>query len=127
MQKVKETTSYSRPDQVPIVTLYQPLFAIAKPIQWQWPETFGEDKFIVILGCLHIESAAFKTIGNLLFNKSGWTAVLTEAWITSSGTAVVSLCIKCYKSKACPSGEILVLVFYTPYMGKQTLSYKGSL
>ena len=109
MQKVKETTLYLRPDQVLVVTVDQPLFAIAKQIQWQWPETFGEDKFIVILGCLHIEIVAFKTIENV-FNKSGWTAVLTEAVIASSGTAVVSLCIKCNTNKACPSGEILVLV-----------------
>ena len=40
----------------------------------------------MILGGLHIEMAAFKTIGNLL-KESGWTAVLTEAVIPSSGTA----------------------------------------
>ena len=40
----------------------------------------------MILGGLHIEMAAFKTIGNLL-KESGWTAVLTEAGIASSGTA----------------------------------------
>ena len=62
------------------------MFAVAKQIQWQWPETLGEDKYIVILGGLHIEMAAFKTIGNLL-KESGWTAVLTEAGIASSGTA----------------------------------------
>ena len=86
MHKVKETTSYLRPDQTPVVTDDQPLFAVAKQIQWQWPETFGEDKYIVILGGLHIEMAAFMTIGNLL-KESGWTAVLTEAGIASSGTA----------------------------------------
>ena len=75
-----------KPDQVPVVTVDQPLFAVAKPIQWQWPETFGEDKYIVILGGVHIEMAAFKTIGNLL-KESGWIAVLTEAGIASSGTA----------------------------------------
>ena len=86
MLKVKEATLYLNQDQVPVVTVDQPLFAIAKQIQWQWPETFGEDKFIVILGGLHIEMAAFKAIGNLL-KESGWTAVLTEAGIASSGTA----------------------------------------
>ena len=39
MQKVKETTSYVRPDQVPVLTVDQSLFAMAKQIQWQWPET----------------------------------------------------------------------------------------
>ena len=86
MQNVKETTSYLKPDQVPVVTVDQPLFAVAKQIQWQWPENFGEDKYMVILGDVHIEMAAFKTIWNLL-KESGWTAVLTEARIASSGTA----------------------------------------
>ena len=94
MQKVKETTSYLRPDQITVVTVDQPLFAVAKQIQWQWPETFGEDKYIVILGGVHIEMAAFKTIGNLL-KESWWTAVLTEAGIASSGTAEpFPFCIK---------------------------------
>ena len=85
MPKVKETTSYLRPDQIPVVTVDQPLLAVAKQIQW--PETFGEDKYIVILGDLHIiKMAAFKTIGNLL-KERGWTAVLTEAGIASSGSA----------------------------------------
>ena len=86
MQKVKEATLYLNQDQVPVVTVDQPLFAIAKQIQWQWPETFGKDKFIVILGGIHIEMAAFKAIGHLL-KESGWTAVLTEAGIAFSGTA----------------------------------------
>ena len=76
MQKVKETASYLRPDQITVVTVDQPLFAVAKQIQWQWLETVGEDKFIVILDGLHIVMASFKTIGNLL-KESGWTAVLT--------------------------------------------------
>ena len=64
MQKVKETASYLRPDQITVVTVDQPLFAVAKQIQWQWLETVGEDKYIVILDGLHIVMAAFKTIGN---------------------------------------------------------------
>ena len=71
MQKVKETTSYLRPDPTPVVTVDQLLFAVAKQIQWQWPETFGEDTYIVIIGGLHIEMVAFNTIGNLLKKKVG--------------------------------------------------------
>ena len=86
MQTVKETTPHLRPDQVPVVTVDQPLFAVAKQIQWQWSETFRKNKYIVILAGLHIEMAAFKTIWNSL-KESGWTAVLIEAGIASSGTA----------------------------------------
>ena len=64
----------------------QPLFALAKQIQWQWPNTYGEDMFIVMFGGLHIEMAAFRLLGDLL-KGSGWTGALTEAGIATSGTA----------------------------------------
>ena len=86
MNKIKEAAQYLNTDQIPVVTASQPLFAVAKQIQWQWPETYGEDKFIIMFGGLHIEMAAFKAIGGLL-KDSGWTAALTEAGVASSGTA----------------------------------------
>ena len=33
-----------------VVTFDQPLYAIAKQIQWKWPEMYGEDKFVVMSG-----------------------------------------------------------------------------
>ena len=39
------------PGQTPVVTLDQPLFALAKQIQWKWPEKYGEDKMVVMFGC----------------------------------------------------------------------------
>jgi hypothetical protein len=41
------------------------LFALAKHIQWEIPE-FGEDKFVVMMGGLHIEMASFKMLGKWL-------------------------------------------------------------
>ena len=75
MNKIKEATHYLNADQIPVVTADQPLFAIAKQIQWQWPEFYGEDKFIILFWALHIERAVFKAIGGLLRN-SGWTTAL---------------------------------------------------
>ena len=38
------------------MTLDQPLYTIAKQIQWSWPNTFGEEEYVVVLmGGLHIE------------------------------------------------------------------------
>ena len=45
-----------------------------------------EDKFVLLFGGLHIEMAAFSLIGNLL-KGSGWTSILTDAGVASSGTA----------------------------------------
>ena len=64
----------------------QPLYAIAKKIQWQWPETHGEKKYVVVLGGLHIEIAAWRALGDFL-EGSGWTSVITQANVASSGTA----------------------------------------
>ncbi|KAK3716735.1 hypothetical protein QZH41_006309 [Actinostola sp. cb2023] len=82
----KKVTEYLNPGQVPVTVCDQPLFAIAKSIQWQWPESYGEDVHIVMLGGLHIEMALWSVCGDLL-EASGWTTALTEAGVSSSGTS----------------------------------------
>jgi hypothetical protein len=72
--------------QVPVITLDQPLFAIAKEIQWNWPNTHGENKFVFMLGGLHTEMAALKTLGAWL-ECSGWTSVIVTAGIASEDVA----------------------------------------
>ena len=64
----------------------QPLFALAKMVQWKWPDTHGEDKYVVMFGGLHLEMALWSTLGDLL-EGSGWTNALVEAEIASSGVA----------------------------------------
>ena len=72
--------------QIPVTTFDQPFYAIAKRTQWQWPETHGESKHVVMLGGPHIEMALWNTMGDIL-QGSGWVNVLVEAEILSSGTA----------------------------------------
>ena len=36
--------------QVPVITLDLPLYAITKNIQWNWPESYGEKQFFLVLG-----------------------------------------------------------------------------
>jgi hypothetical protein len=62
------------------------LFALAKFVQWSWPQTHGEDKHVVMFGGLHLEMALWSTCGDLL-ESSGWTEALTEASVATSGTA----------------------------------------
>ena len=54
MDKIKEATHFLNPGQTPVMAVDQPLIALAKQIQWQWPNTYGEDKFIVMFGGLYI-------------------------------------------------------------------------
>ena len=50
MNTVKRLVEFLNPSQTPVTACDQPLYAIAKKIQWQWPETLGEKKFVVVLG-----------------------------------------------------------------------------
>ena len=63
----------------------QPLFAISKQIQWQ-QSNLGEDKYVVMMGPLHIEMMLLKTVGDWL-EGSGWSDALAEAGITTQGRA----------------------------------------
>ena len=72
--------------QTTVVTLDQPLFALAKQIQWKWPDKYGEDKMVVMFGRLHIEMAALKMLGDWLLG-SGWVQELMQAEIAMPGTA----------------------------------------
>ena len=56
----------------------QPLYTLAKQIQWSWPASYGEDWFVVMFSGLHI--------GDLL-ESSGWTGALIQASLTTPGTA----------------------------------------
>ena len=48
------------PGQTPVIACDQPLFMIAKQIQWMWPEQYGEGSFMVMLGGLHIKMTLLK-------------------------------------------------------------------
>ncbi|XP_063958715.1 uncharacterized protein LOC135154778 [Lytechinus pictus] len=86
MNSIKQAAELLNPGQVPVLTVDQPLYAIAKKIQWTWPNVYGEDKFVVMMGGLHIEMALLKVIGDFL-EGSGWTSVITNAGVTTEGRA----------------------------------------
>jgi hypothetical protein len=64
MNIIKYATHFLNPGQVPVIAMDQPLFTLAKHIQWDKPETYGEDKVLIMFRGLHIEMAAFKTLGD---------------------------------------------------------------
>ena len=86
MDMLKKATQFLNPGQISIISLDAPLFALAKLVQWNWPQTHGEKDFVVMFGGLHIEMAIWKTFGGYL-DSSGWTSALIQAGIATSGTA----------------------------------------
>ena len=71
-----------------MLVIDQPLFAIAKVIQWNFTATHGEDKYLIMAGGLHTEMKAFKVIGNWL-DESGWTTAIFNAGIATSGVPLL--------------------------------------
>ena len=61
----------------------QPLYALAKQIQWD-DANLDENNYVVMMGGLHIEMMLQKTIGDWL-QGSGWTTALADAEILTIG------------------------------------------
>jgi hypothetical protein len=50
------------------------------------PDEYGESKFVIMFGGLHIEMAALKALGSLLTG-SGWVEAISGADLISAGSA----------------------------------------
>lgn len=79
-------SKHVNPVQVPVIAVDQPLFALAKQIQWELQNTHGEDHLVVMFGALHVAMAAFKALGKWLTG-SGWTEVLSNTGETMPGAS----------------------------------------
>ena len=49
----RQATQFLNPGQVPVLAMDAPLYALAKYIQWKWPQTHGEDRYVIRFGRLH--------------------------------------------------------------------------
>ena len=86
MNVVKAVVSNLNQGQAPVLVADQPLFLIAKKIQWNHPQIFGEELFVMFLGGMHIEMTAFRLLGNWL-DSSGWTTAIINSGVAAGGTA----------------------------------------
>ena len=77
---VSKAIQHLNPGQTPVVTFDQPLYAIAKAIQWSVPTQYGIENLVLMLGPLHTEMAYMSTLGDFLAN-SGWTTLIYNAGI----------------------------------------------
>ena len=86
MNMIKLSVNHLNRGQVPVIALDQPLYAVAKEIQWNWSGIYGEEKFVVMFGGFHIEMAFLKVVGGWL-EGSGWALALVDANVAIPGTA----------------------------------------
>ena len=77
MKIFKEGVAYVNPNQTLVIAMDQPLFAIARHIQWEKADLYGEEKYVVMMGGLHVEMASLKMVGHWL-DKSGWDSALVK-------------------------------------------------
>ena len=78
MDVIQDAITLVNPGQIPVIVFDQPLFTIAKTVQWKWPDTHGEGKFVVMLGGLHLEMALWNTLGDLLEELAGQQQLLRQ-------------------------------------------------
>ena len=83
---IKNVTVALNPEQMPILTVDQPLYAIAKQIQWKWSGIYGQNEYLIMMGGLHIEIAVLKVLVDWL-KKSGWTYLISAANVTTEERA----------------------------------------
>ena len=83
MHITQKSVKHLNPNQVPVITGDQPVYAIMKKLQWGHEYLKG---MVIILGGFHTEKHSAKAIGDIL-QGSGWTESLAEAGIASPGTA----------------------------------------
>ncbi len=53
MSFLQQVTNRLNPGQIPVMAFDQPLYTLAKSVQWLWPDIFGEKRFIEMFGGLH--------------------------------------------------------------------------
>ena len=82
---IKSAVQHVSSLQIPVIALDQPLFALAKQIQWTLSD-FSETQFVFMLGGLQIEMASFKILGKWL-SGSGWAGVMCNAGVATQGVA----------------------------------------
>ena len=66
MDIIMKATQHVNPGRVLVLTVDKPLYAIAKEIQWSWPDQYGEGKYVILMGGLQIEMALLNVLGNWL-------------------------------------------------------------
>ena len=87
MRLIKNLTERLNSGQTPVMTCDQPIYAIAKQLQWSelYPD-ISEQNFFVMLGGLRLEKVSLKLIGDIL-KDSEWPRILAQSGIFTSGVA----------------------------------------
>ena len=84
LRHTKKGQEFLNPGQTPVLGADQQVYALLKQLQWKFPEEFGEHKFVIMLGGLHIEDKIYLMLGKVI-RGSGWEWAMAKADILTSG------------------------------------------
>ena len=91
------------PNQTAVIGFDQPLYPLAKKIQWFQPAIYGQQNLVLMLGVLHIKMVLLSCLGGWL-QDSGWmTAVKYRCYIIRK--QLTTLRSRSWKNKVCPSSN----------------------
>jgi len=105
---ITKAMNFLNQGQVPVLACDQPLCAIAKKIQWNFPTVYGGKKLVVMFGGFHTELASLKALGSWV-EDSGWTSVLVQADVTTPGTDDSFLKLRAFHAPATHIKLLLLL------------------
>ena len=84
MKVICKAIQYINPGQSPVITADQPLYTLAKKLQWKHHNSeISEESLLVMLGPMHTEKMLWSVSGDWL-DGSGWTTALTNSGVSTS-------------------------------------------
>ena len=86
MRVIRAAVAHVNPSETPVIAVDQPLFELAKEIQWRLGGVYDEDRFALMLGGLHMEMASWKMLDNWLTG-TGWAETVCSAGGVTQGVA----------------------------------------
>ena len=64
MDVIAKATEYVNHGKVPVLIVGQSLFAIVTKIPWSLPDVYGDSKYVVMMGGIHIEIDLLNVLGH---------------------------------------------------------------
>ena len=108
MSVIKKTTHFINRNQIPVDASDQPVYALSKEIQLRYPTTFGQDKYITLLGDLHMEHTILLMHGQLI-KGSGLDSILLHSKLSTEGTSAIVDANDIKRSRYCLQVSIVVI------------------
>ena len=110
MSVIRAAVAHFNPSQTPVIAVDQPLFALAEEIQWRLGGVYDEDRFVFMLGGLHVEMANWKMLGKWLTG-TGWAETVCSAGVVMQGVAE-SLLTESHLSRTPPAHQVTIISLY---------------